>query len=99
MDPFIKLINAETACYKAEKFAKPKQKMQKIRASQLSNLVEELTRNTNVKREASVSKTVRVDGESSGLDSSAPGGGEKVNFDSNKTTEVKGPGTMTETGA
>ena len=63
----IKLINAETACYKAEKFAKPKQKMQKIRASQLSNLVEEMTRNTNVKREASVSKTVRVDCESSGL--------------------------------
>ena len=44
-----KLITAETACYKVEKFSQRKQKM---RASQLSNLVEELTRKqtTNERR-------------------------------------------------
>ena len=44
-----KLITAETACYKVEKFSQRKQKM---RASQHSNLVEELTRKqtTNERR-------------------------------------------------
>merc|ERR1719410_867263 len=39
-----KLINAETACYKAEKFSKLEQR---TRASLLSNLVEELTSKTH----------------------------------------------------
>ena len=39
-----KLINAETACYKAEKFSKLEQR---TRASLLGNMVEELTKKTN----------------------------------------------------
>ena len=48
-----KLINAETACYKAEKFSKLEQR---TRASLLSNLVEELTFKTQEFLESSESK-------------------------------------------
>ena len=98
-----KLINAETACYKAEKFAKLEQR---TRAMLLSNLVEELTRKTNEffegSEEESVGKMVKVESSffksvkkviasrsrSSGLDSSAPGGGGKVNFGSIATPKL-----------
>ena len=98
-----KLINAETACYKAEKFAKLEQR---TRATLLSNLVEELTRKTNEffegSEEESVGKMVKVESsffksvkkviasrsKSSGLDCSAPGGGGKVNFGSIATPKL-----------
>ena len=98
-----KLINAETACYKAEKFARLEQR---TRATLLTNLVEELTRKTNEffegSEEESVGKMVKVESSffksvkkviasrsrSSGLDnSSAPGGG-KVNFGSMATPKL-----------
>ena len=57
-----KLINAETACYKAEKFSKLEQR---TRASLLGNLVEELTKKTNEfcegSEEESVGKMVKVE--------------------------------------
>ena len=53
-----KLINAETACYKAEKFSKLEQR---TRASLLSNLVEELTFKTQEFLESSESKAGKSD--------------------------------------
>ena len=53
-----KLINAETACYKAEKFSKLEQR---TRASLLSNLVEELTFKTQEFLESAESKIEKPD--------------------------------------
>ena len=57
-----KLINAETACYKAEKFSKLEQR---TRATLLTNLVEDLTKKTNEffdsTEEDSVGKMIKVE--------------------------------------
>ena len=54
-----KLINAETACYRAEKFSKLEQR---TRASLLANLVEELTSKTQEFLEVSEARACKSDG-------------------------------------
>ena len=54
-----KLVNAETACYRAEKFSKLEQR---TRASLLANLVEELTSKTQEFLEVSEARACKSDG-------------------------------------